>query len=655
MSGVEIAGFVLGGFPLLISAAEHYREGFEPLVKWKRFRTEFIGFIDAVDIEKQLFDQMLERFLISADVPHEEIQLFMTDRAYAGWQREDLVRTLRLRLGASYDVYMSTIKTMDELMHELHDLLSLKNGEVVNWAEDATWDYQLKRIRLSFSKRGPKTVASLENHNRKLRELLDSNDKLDSMKATRKDTTLGTIFECIRGHASSVHTAIKKSWTCNCNRSHATGLRLQKRLTGDEPEFSMAFNIPEEVHKPPTNAREVTISIKKKPPEDSKAFQTSPAPSLGELPAKENYIGKLRTDFTQSTPQLSVVSRPPLHTSLSELPSPSLQTPLKDVSYNVGHNHSAPGNVSDSGMPQSLTNSISRGWRKVKPKKTVRMEVSMPTQIPISQPPSIQLQCFPAQAELRIDSPSADSEVEIKDLCLRLSAKEPCHSLGYICDEKQRQHMLRPAQLDELRVGDFSYISLASLLQGQSDLRLTRHERYKVASILASSLLQLQSTPWLAEKMEKNNIFFCKQDNKVFVDRPYIRHSFPSLKSCQPCLNSIAQPSLPPGFMARNSLSNLGILLLELCFGQPIENQTFRNIYLGPDGKPHNSTDYMTALYWADMVCEEDPALEHVVKCCVFCIFEEKADWNNKKFIQAVYVSVVEPLEKIIAKWAAVP
>jgi hypothetical protein len=32
----------------------------------------------------------------------------------------------------------------------------------------------------------------------------------------------------------------------------------------------------------------------------------------------------------------------------------------------------------------------------------------------------------------------------------------------------------------------------------------------------------------------------------------------------------------------------------------------------------------MTALYWADMVCEEDPALEHIVKCCVFCIFEEK-------------------------------
>lgn len=276
----------------------------------------------------------------------------------------------------------------------------------------------------------------------------------------------------------------------------------------------------------------------------------------------------------------------------------------------------------------------------------------MPLQTPVQLPIRPQPTCTPPQIELKIDDAETNVDVEIKDLCSRLSTKEICHCLGYICDDKRTQRLLCPAQEDELRVGEFSYISLAALLQGQGDSRLTRHERYNIASILASSLLQLQSTPWLAEKMEKNNIFFCRQDNKVFVDRPYIRHSFASLKSSQPCSNATTQPSLSPGFMARNSLSNLGILLLELCFGQPIESQAIRKIYLGPDGKPHNSTDYMTALLWADMVYEEDPALEHIVKCCVFCIFEEKPDWNNKKFTRAVYNSVVEPLEKIIAKWA---
>jgi hypothetical protein len=103
--------------------------------------------------------------------------------------------------------------------------------------------------------------------------------------------------------------------------------------------------------------------------------------------------------------------------------------------------------------------------------------------------------------------------------------------------------------------------------------------------------------------------------------------------------------------MVRNSLRNLGILLLELCFDQSIEGQPIRKFYLGPEGNPHNSTDYMTALSSADLVCKEDSALEHIVKCCVFCIFEEQADWSNKKFTQAVSSRMVEPLEKIIARW----
>lgn len=99
-------------------------------MKWKKFRTEFISFINRVDIEKQLFDDMLAAFLISADVPEEEIQKFLTVQNYEGWQRQDLVRTLEKRLGSSYKVYMSEIKTMNKLMEVLAEILSLKNGDL---------------------------------------------------------------------------------------------------------------------------------------------------------------------------------------------------------------------------------------------------------------------------------------------------------------------------------------------------------------------------------------------------------------------------------------------------------------------------------------------------------------------------------------------
>ena len=130
MSGVEVVGLLLGAFPLVISAAEDYKRGFAPLKKWKRFRAEFTHFIDAVHIEKLRFDNMLERFLISSDVPQEELQHFMTSPDYEGWQREAIVLSFKRRLGPSFDVYMSTVKTMNRLMDNLHTLLSLKDGRV---------------------------------------------------------------------------------------------------------------------------------------------------------------------------------------------------------------------------------------------------------------------------------------------------------------------------------------------------------------------------------------------------------------------------------------------------------------------------------------------------------------------------------------------
>jgi len=60
----------------------------------------------------------------------------------------------------------------------------------------------------------------------------------------------------------------------------------------------------------------------------------------------------------------------------------------------------------------------------------------------------------------------------------------------------------------------------------------------------------------------------------------------------------------------------------------------------------------MTAREWVDSVWEEEPKLESIIKTCLFHPFEEKPDWRNKLFTQAVYVSVVGPLDDyFVTKW----
>lgn len=108
MSGVEVIGLVLGGLPLVISAAEHYKKGFEPLARWKRFKFVFREFINSVDIQRQMFQLVMKKLLIRVQLEPEEKQRLLTIPDYEGWHRSDVVEALRLRLGDSYDACMGT-------------------------------------------------------------------------------------------------------------------------------------------------------------------------------------------------------------------------------------------------------------------------------------------------------------------------------------------------------------------------------------------------------------------------------------------------------------------------------------------------------------------------------------------------------------------
>lgn len=49
-------------------------------------------------------------------------------------------------------------------------------------------------------------------------------------------------------------------------------------------------------------------------------------------------------------------------------------------------------------------------------------------------------------------------------------------------------------------------------------------------------------------------------------------------------------------------LLSLGIVLLELCFGETLVEQPFRNAWLAPDGKAFECTDEWIAKEWQKQV-----------------------------------------------------
>lgn len=277
---------------------------------------------------------------------------------------------------------------------------------------------------------------------------------------------------------------------------------------------------------------------------------------------------------------------------------------------------------------------------RLKIKKTVR--ICTPIDLPVLNPsivsPTGLTQAPPTQITL------------ISDLCDVIRCSHTAGvCLGLLSDGHENHELYTVANLDSGAKNN--YISLADILSDRSRSRLSQRNLLQLANTLASSLLQLQTTPWLVQRFEKSNIFFMQDGDVIMFEQPYIRHTFGTVGANTAAI--LPSAAADPRFATRNSLSNLGILLLELCYGEAIEDQEdLRANYLGSDGRAHSGTDYLTARDWVELVWEQDPKLEPIIKACLFCMFEEKPDWTNKSFTQAVYTSVVEPLDShFLSKW----
>ncbi|KFY70030.1 hypothetical protein V499_09534 [Pseudogymnoascus sp. VKM F-103] len=590
MSGVEVIGLVLGGLPLIISVGEHYKKGFEPLRRWKLFKLVFREFITAVDTQKQMFRLVLINLLAPVQLEPEEKQRLLTIANYEGWHRSDVVEALRSRLGNAYDACMDILRTMNEDMVDLQAMMSLKDG-TVDWAVSGKnqWKYQLKRIELSFSENGKRTVQSLEKKIKDLERLLrlldGTNDTFEGMKPVPNGTSWGELFENIRRHAATLHSVIKNSWNCNCEVSHLANLQLQKRQASDcPPRFIVNLALPQREPTSANSRRKLLIYAK-----DS---QDTPTP-----------------ERTQ--------------------PSDPSSSARKLIS-----------------MP------------KFKPKKTLRFVPDLPTE---SKNAEGAKHCLDASQQSCLVTPPLPSpppplakeeplvNIKIKDLCSVMKDLDPnVEFFGCLSDNEHQEHEVRWIKDTRQTPPSLGEISLEKLLTCNGHLKLSRQKRYKLASIVASSLLQLHATPWLTEKLEKKNIFFYHQGPNILAEEPYISHKFVASKPG----DSVPQEPNTTWVLPidpRQTLRCLGMLLLELCFGEAIENQqSLRKAHLSSDGKALDGTDYLCALAWVEMVEEEEPKMEPIIRWCISCPLNGTLNWEDTTFTQKVYGFVVKPLEMLV-------
>lgn len=455
----------------------------------------------------------------------------------------------------------------------------------------------MKRIMYTLNrKRRDRLMSQLEKHNSEIQTLLGNSEKLEPMRRKRKSPVTG-YFHQIRSQAQSLHTALARAWQCKDSSAHSIKLLLEKRVKSDEkgePEIDDVFAI----------KFNVFFCHVKQPSASPATLASRPSDwSAAEI----KIVGSGEDLSRRRSPSTDIGSRPSLLDASSQ-------------------------RVSD--ISSQGSNASNAGGRRV---------------------------TF-LEDDARSTTPSVgDDTPHILDLCSALQ-KRLTHqsSLGYLKDPQERRHSVSLVERPHLSFSEMQRaLSLNEILgsKGGGKGTLPRSKRLDIAVILANSMLQLHTGPWLCDTWGKRDIYFLQShDGFIHTNYPFLVCDF--TPDCQATGIKSGETRLERSSDSCNSsLLSLGVLILELWFNQTIESQPFRFKFQGPDGNDNEYTDFNTAQKWQEQAMEEAGLdLHNSTRRCIYCAFGAVSqDLEDEELRRAVYSEVVQPLEKLRDRFDGAP
>lgn len=574
MSGLEIAGVLLGAFPLIISGLEHWRDVAKVGGFFWRVRKEYSSCRSDVQFYEIVYKRSLRELLLPIVDDAEEVARLIADPGGKDWRTKALQDRLEGRLQESYTVYMDIISEMNEAAEEISKKLCFNKAAVQDKlaspqatktarpqstlrpaarsgfaAAKAKWDYESFRLTFSFSDPvRQKLFNQLKNCNDKLEKLLSSSDKVSALQyasSNRKQTsTLESALKNAWKKSDLLFKALSKAWQCSCQQYHIANLRLEHRTMPEICfEIILMFSAPSSHGVTPWSWREMRCGsmIGCSSPQQLSKSQSATSPPPCPLPA---------------TPRVSTAS-----------------TKQRKVAF-LGS------------MPQS------------------------------PNVPEVNL-------ELLIE-PSVR-------LCKILGDEACGRCIGVIGHEDEAYH-LHPFERRK-RLGDEGRLTLDYVLSQEFEGHLSRRQRYSIALLLASSVAQLQFTPWLRSGLAKGDVLFFMagdDDGDIPYGEPFIRQDFP------PSRTSASRTDANDC-----NFYSLAILLLELCFGRRLEDHPLRKKHPTGDADAKQAFDLMAALKWSQSVADEggDDYASAVKWCFTGCT------GTNNSWRGEIIKNVIRPLE----------
>jgi hypothetical protein len=130
MSGFEIAGVVLGAFPIAIVALEKYREVAKLWGFWWEIRSEYQKCSSEVKFHRLGFTRNLKQLLLPMVSDKAQVLRLLADPGGKDWREPNIAQQLEDRLQDSYELYFEIIQQLQRAMEELHEVLAVDKTDV---------------------------------------------------------------------------------------------------------------------------------------------------------------------------------------------------------------------------------------------------------------------------------------------------------------------------------------------------------------------------------------------------------------------------------------------------------------------------------------------------------------------------------------------
>ncbi|RAR06843.1 hypothetical protein DDE82_003074 [Stemphylium lycopersici] len=251
-----------------------------------------------------------------------------------------------------------------------------------------------------------------------------------------------------------------------------------------------------------------------------------------------------------------------------------------------------------------------------------------------------------------LDPKPLPSHQEVKDLCASIQQlHKSASTIGFLIDSKSKLRGAYSVDTSEAYVPTMELVSLEDLLQRPAVVngrrsKLSKRDRYSLALTLASSILYLNSTPWLANEWTSRDILFHQASDTrkpINIERPYLA---PTLFKAP----DGASENMQPGVFGNTVLIALAVTLLELYFGVTAEKYQESEADGGATGISDESGPWRLWVLARKWTYNESgnlsAAFQNAIRHCITGSSDPCASLQDAKCLQAAVENIVLPLQE---------